>query len=224
MRATRPKARNTGLAILIAALAYPDWFPLWLRIGFVLLAISLIVWTWKPSRIRKEPMTFGAVLMIVSGAGLGCGLLLYFFAPTFLMSKEVNGGDANPPPFSVSNSPGSIVAPNQNGGGNTVINQPPKPEVNLLNISDPTLNADGTFTTIGLIDVPNPYAGSLKLVATGANVISLNVTPPDQGPLILNSDSGPDWKSQEIPAPHGQYKMTIISTTPQQITLIYNFQ
>jgi hypothetical protein len=142
------------------------------------------------------------------------------------MSKEVNGGDANqpPPPLSVSNSPGSIVAPNQNGGANTVINQPPKPGVNLLNISDPTLNADGTFTTIGLIDVPNPYAGSLKLVATGANVISLNVTPPDQGPLILNSDSGPDWKSQEIPTPHGQYKMTIISSTPEQINLLYNFQ
>ena len=224
MRATGPKARNTGLAILIAALAYPDWLPLWARIGFVLLAISLIVWTWVPSRIQREPMTFSAALMIVSGAGLGCGLLLHFFAPTFLMSKEVNGGDATPPPISVSNSPGSIVTPNQNGDANTVINQASKPEVNLLHISDPSLNADGTFTTIGLIDVPNPYTGSLKLVATGANVISLNVTPPDQGPLILNSDSGPDWKSQEIPTPHGQYKMTIISSTPEQINLLYNFQ
>jgi 4-amino-4-deoxy-L-arabinose transferase-like glycosyltransferase len=224
MRATDPKARNTGLAILIAAITYPDWLPLWVRIGFVLLAISLIVWTWVPSRIRKEPMTFSAVLMIVSGAGLGCGLLLHFFAPTSLVSKQVNGGDTSPPPISVTNSPSSIVAPNQSGDTNTVINQALKPEVNLLHISDPTLNADGTFTTVGLIDIPNPYAGSLKLVATGANVISLNVTSPDQSPLILNSDSGSDWKSQEIPQPHGQYKMTILSKTPEQINLLYNFQ
>jgi hypothetical protein len=167
-------------------------------------------------------MTFGAVIMIVSGAGLGFGLLLHFFAPT--SSKQVNGGDATPPPVAVTNPPGSIVAPNQSGDTNTVINQTPKSEVNLLHISDPTQNTDGTFTTVGIIDVPNPYAGSLKLVATGANVISLSITPANLGPIILNSSSGRDWKSQEIPMPHGQYKMTIISATPEQINLLYNFQ
>ncbi len=87
-------------------------------------------------------MTFGIVLALVSSAGLATGLFLHVFAPSF-MGQGIASADAKQdtpsradgprtngdapsaqPPLSVTNSPGSIIAPV--GGTNTAINHEPE--------------------------------------------------------------------------------------------------
>ena len=155
-----------------------------------------------------------------------------------MMGKPSMPTQKENPSVSVTNSPGSIIAPS--GGKNSITNNfgpppPPKPLLKLVSENE-TDHADGSHTLIRTVEMNAPYSGSLtvSIKAAGlrnASISSLTVTRipgttlmTSGGGVQHNVVQGDGFYSTTIPTPSGQYAITVLTDNKAKVVIVTSFQ
>jgi hypothetical protein len=127
------------------------------------------------------------------------------------------------PSVSVTNSPGSIIAPS--GGTNSVVNQAPPPDLKIDTVSV-IKNADGTYTESALLHVIAPYpVGQISIVARAPGIKSFEVAPQRAGTVISGPEGvRPDFAFVTLEQAFGTYQAVVVTAAPQHVELEYQFQ
>jgi hypothetical protein len=160
--------------------------------------------------------------MLAADISLTGGLIWFAFPAAEAQSPSasqvtITGGD-------------NVVSVGQIGGITArvvTINPPVQPEFRILDKKDVT-NPDGSHTVTITGDVASPITPGLLSIQIQANGMrNADIVAAPVGGVSTtqkrNVRRGPDFYSAEIPSPHGQYIITVVTTGASDVNLSASF-
>jgi hypothetical protein len=201
---------------------------LWYAAGLLVLCLAGVFF----ASTGDLPMLPQRILLFVVGALFG-GVALVgigeWVRPSSSVAQSSTSAGASPPQVTISGGD-NVVSVGQIGGITArvvTINPPLQPELRILGKSE-IVNADGSHTVTIRTEVASPITPgllALQIDADGIKMVSI-APPPINGVSMMqlrNVRREQNYYSAEIPAPRGQYVITVQTSSAVPITLNATF-
>ena len=204
-----------------------DFAVFWLVIiGPILISLAVGIWFGGIKTLALWTGFSGAVLLMLAAT---LQLQQFVWKPSVPAARDHPGTqkmtteNSQNPPVNIPGS-GNIVTFGQSGGQN-VINQTPKPDLQKLNNSIRN-NPDGSQTISILVEVIAPYpAGSLFIKAVAPDILKLEAVPQRTG-MSMSGHSGKreGYAFTTLMSPFGRYMINVYTSKPEPVSIEYEFQ